>query len=556
MSKQANDRQGDLTRGSCAALWATALGLSLLLYLVCAWFMELNQDEGWYLYAGLDVAAGRLPFIDFASTQGPFMSLCYALAAPLVDAAGVLGGRLFTAVLGLLAAVATAWLASELSQRREGRAVAALVAFLLTGASLYQVGFTTMVKTYALAALLLTIALALAVRALRTGRLWPAVGAGVAVALAASTRSSALLAAVPMGVALLFASRRESGRARWGWLAFGVGGVVVAAAVMLPFALQAWPAFKFGLLEYHAGRTVGGGQAALLYKAGFLIRFAGAYGLAWALLVMGAAIFWVRRARPARPEGVRFGELMRAPHGMVAGAFALVTGLHLAAPFPYDDYQVMIYPALAALVAAMLVDVATLRIPARGAGRGAAAGVWALLVVSALLAATSPILQGWFIGPRDRIWWPMRSESSLANLRRAAELLEAEGAERGAVLLTQDVYLAVEAGMRVPAGLEMGPFAYCPELSDAAAAERHVLNRRMLLEEVRTTPAELAAFSAYGFAIAAPMISPLPVDEEARLWETLETRFESVATLDGFGQGATPLRIFRAHKTMAEGDAR
>ena len=63
-------------------------------------------------------------------------------------------------------------------------------------------------------------------------------------------------------------------------------------------------------------------------------------------------------------------------------------------------------------------------------------------------------------------------------------------------MLTQDVYLAVEAGMRVPAGLEMGPFAYCPELSDAAVAERHVLNRRMLLEEVRTTPAELAAFSA------------------------------------------------------------
>jgi hypothetical protein len=547
VSKQATGRTGGLTKGGWIALWAAALGLSLLLYAASAWFMELNQDEGWYLYAGLDVAAGRLPFIDFASTQGPLMSLVYALAAPFVSAAGVLGGRLFTALLGLLAAGATAWLAGELTGRREGRSVAALLAFILTGASLYQVGFTTMVKTYALAALLLTSGLALGVRAWRTGSLGTAIGAGVAVALAAATRSSALLAAPAIGVGLLLLwSRRPAGRSRWLWLGFGLGGITMAAAVMLPFALPAWSAFKFGLLEYHAGRAVGGWREGLLYKAGFLIRFVGAYGLTWALLVVTVAIYWVRRARATQPDGVRLGELLSVPHGMVAGALVLVSGVHLAAPFPYDDYQVMIYPALAALVASLLVDVASRdKGTTGGAPRGAAAGLWALLVVSAMLAASSPILQGWFIGQRDRIWWPMRSETSLATLRRAAKVLRDEGAVPGQLLLTQDIYLAVETGMRVPAGLEMGPFAYCPELSAGEAEERHVLNRAMLLALVQHSPAPLAAFSDYGFAIAAPTITPLPVDEERRLWDTLRARFEPVATVDGFGQGATPLRIFR-----------
>ena len=84
MSRHARERTGGKAKGAWRLLWAGAVGLCLFLYLASAWFMELNQDEGWYLYAGLDVARGRLPFIDFASTQGPFMSIFYALAAPFV----------------------------------------------------------------------------------------------------------------------------------------------------------------------------------------------------------------------------------------------------------------------------------------------------------------------------------------------------------------------------------------------------------------------------------------------------------------------------------------
>jgi hypothetical protein len=60
------------------------------------------------------------------------------------------------------------------------------------------------------------------------------------------------------------------------------------------------------------------------------------------------------------------------------------------------------------------------------------------------------------------------------------------------VLLTQDTYLAVEAGRRVPAGFELGPFGYFPDLDDATAARCHVLNRAGMLQALRQTDAPVA----------------------------------------------------------------
>ncbi|MBT3191073.1 MAG: hypothetical protein HN341_00810, partial [Verrucomicrobia bacterium] len=92
-------------------IWFPAILASLGLYAFALWFGELNQDEGWYLYAGRLVSEGQHPFVDFASTQGPVMAYVYALAQPLVRLWGVAGGRLFTALLGFATALCTALLA-------------------------------------------------------------------------------------------------------------------------------------------------------------------------------------------------------------------------------------------------------------------------------------------------------------------------------------------------------------------------------------------------------------------------------------------------------------
>ena len=100
---------------------------------------------------------------------------------------------------------------------------------------------------------------------------------------------------------------------------------------------------------------------------------------------------------------------------------AAVTALHFMTPFPYDDYQVMVFPLAAAALAAALLRVVgacaeRCGTGADGARRLAGVVVAAVLVVQLVMACASPMLQGWFVGKRDRIWWPLRKEFPLAKI--------------------------------------------------------------------------------------------------------------------------------------------
>jgi hypothetical protein len=203
------------------------------------------------------------------------------------------------------------------------------------------------------------------------------------------------------------------------------------------------------------------------------------------------------------------------------------------APFPYDDYQAIIFPLFAVIVGVSMTGLLQRTAPR-----------FLLLLLCAMTAFSSPRLQALFAAPRDRIWWPIRPEAPVAQLRSVArELRDAAGP--GATLLTQDTYLAVEAGLSVPDGMEMGPFCYCPELSAERAAACHVLNRAMLTRLLATTEAPVAAFSEYGLTIAAPAVQPLPDAETARLQALLESRYAPTATIPAFGQAQTTLRLYR-----------
>ena len=154
------------------------------------------------------------------------------------------------------------------------------------------------------------------------------------------------------------------------------------------------------------------------------------------------------------------------------------------------------------------------------------------------------MLMDWFVRGRDRIWWRMKSERSLANLHRvAAELRAVDPAAHE--LLTQDTYLAVEAGLHVPPGLEMGPFSYFPDFDDDRAARLHVLNRAGLKKLLDTSEAPLAAFSEYGLCIACPQVSELPPEEQLDLRARVQARYELVRIEPAFGQGSTTLRLYR-----------
>jgi hypothetical protein len=538
-----------------AVVWMAAVCISLALYAVALWFGALNQDEGWYLYAGRLVSEGQIPFVDFASTQGPLMAFVYAAAQPLVQLWGVAGGRLFTALFGIATLLCGTYLAYRLAydrsaaktdERRRIGLVAALLVFGLLGLSLYHIYFTTLVKTYALAGLLVTggfLALKKALDysgATKNGAVPAFVLAFTAsglFALAAGVRLSAgiLLPVVWLMLAWYWLRRRSVGISVVG--GFLAGGSVVLPAIYLPLIIKVPEALKFGLLQYHSQREVGSAAVMLAYKGGFILRLAGAY---FPLLCCIAWALWAAlRKRESKDSDTR-DETVEIMLPLMLAGFTAVTLVHLAAKFPYDDYQVFIMP-LPAIVAAVILAPLLVR---------TWIGLVFVLVLIPAHSISSTQLQEWLLAKRDRIWWPLRSETALQRLHRTAEVVKVAGnyGDEGGTLLTQDTYLAVEAGLRVPPGMELGPFCYFPDISAEEATGYHVLNRALLTRILDSGQYPVAAFSGYGLAIRCPQVDEIPQDEQNKLWKTLETSYTSVTNISDFGQADTTLRILKCRE--------
>ena len=190
--------------------------------------------------------------------------------------------------------------------------------------------------------------------------------------------------------------------------------------------------------------------------------------------------------------------------------------VHLLAPVPYDDYLV---PVLVPL--AMVAAVAFARLPFDSLRTA-----FAKALVPAALAVSvcgSPLAETWVSMGQDRFWPRLKTEPDLFRLRRAAAEARAAADRLGTdVIWTQDTYLAVEAGLDVPRGLEMGPFSK-PQVLDSAATL-------------------LAAWSGYTYALHFPDLTPAP-DRMERLAALRAAYGRTLAEFHDFGQGHTTLTL-------------
>ena len=517
-----------MPRGLHSAMWVAAMALAACLAVFNLVFGDLNQDEGWYLYAARLTAGGQMPYRDFAFTQGPMLPLTYAALLPLWNGFGLAGARVLSALLGLLGALGAAGLAASLVpvSGTETRRAAGFAAFCLVALNMYQTYFDSVVKTYSLCGLFLVLGFLFLTRASKPRGGIPALAAAVFLVLAAATRMSALLT-LPVCLFYLWLERRgSSGRA---WLWFLGGGLAAGALVFGPFFFASPAGFWFGLFDYHTGRSAGGLLKGLVFKFGFASRVAQAYFPAIAL--------WGGAMLAARFLGKGLREEARDPvRPALWGSVLAMTLIHLSTPFPYDDYQVPVYPLFAAAAVAFAIRLT----PTTAAAEWLRGLVFAGAIVFVL---ASPLNQEWFVRGRDRIWWRMKDRPPLLTLRAAAAEVR-KLAPEGGELLTEDTYLAVEAGMTVPRGLELGPFSYFPGFSDDQAHARHVVNEALLRDILRTSPARVAAFSGYGLAIRAPQIDEVDPATQESLQALVRERYKPAGEIPYFGQASTTLRLF------------
>ncbi|MEG1479676.1 MAG: hypothetical protein RSD41_01540 [Kiritimatiellia bacterium] len=505
------------------AVVVTVIGFALSLVLG-----NLNQDEGWYLYAARQILRGEFPHFDFFFTQGSLMPLFYAAFAWLWSPMGILGGRLFTALLSLTALFIGSEIVAKSCRRPVDCWIARLALWSFLGLNLYHSYFTTIPKSYALCTLLLAVVFWLLSDVVpRRGMVaWKVALAGFLLALVADVRLSQGILLPTIGIWFLL-NRKQVGTHSWLW--FGVGGGVGLLCAFGPELLFCPEGF-FAANSFHAQRSSMG----LIAKVGSLARLIRFYPILTLVLVCLGVQWCTARGAFKRP-----GDRMCLMSLWLSSALALAL-VHLLAPVPYDDYQV---PTMFPL------------------GMVAALGFVALpfdsfklvlvktFAISAMLVtmAGSPMAQAWVVLRQDCFWMVLKKEPDLFALRRAAHLVREAVAQRHlpSVLWTQDTYLAVEAGMQVPRRLEMGPFGFT---ATHLSHDDFYLTRERLSSDETFENIGIAAWSGYTFLLSAPEMQDLrnfrgTNYQEQALAILRKTYPEVIAVIPDFGQQNTPLVI-------------
>ena len=485
--------------------WFLAAFGFVVLAFAAVWLGALNQDEGWYLYAARLVSEGKVPYRDFFYTQAPVMPIVYAAFNSVWDSFGLLGARIVTICFGAAGVAFFCALAARLVPRGR-RSIAALAVFLLLGSNLYHLYFVAIPKTYALASLfvaigffLLTFARPPSVR----GAVF-AFASGLSLAFACGTRISLGVLLAVVGIGLLVSLRSWCRTFLW----FGLGGALGLAVVYGFFLCD--PSARSGLLAaqaYHAARS-GFDPVWTVGSVSRLVR--------WYLPVFIVLGLGIGKSRGRIPPRV----------AILLWSFLAVFVIQMLAPFPYEDYQVPIMGALAVFAAVLFAWDGN-------ENRDERTSNLARLMVLGLSLATSfgsPLLEKWAVNGQDRFWSLKKDKYELAQLRDVARRIEALD-PGGKELFTQDVYIAVETGRKVPAGMEMGPYS--------------VLSDEDYERLAREAKAPVAALSGYSFAVNMPSGTERSVEKQMKCWELLKENYKLVEKEAYFGQNSTPLLILK-----------
>ena len=418
-------------------------------------FRLVNLDEGWYLWAGKEIYAGRRLYSDFAYTQTPLLPYVYGLAQ-LVFGNGLYVGRVLTAVFGFGAGALSAATARRIAGPWAG--VFALAFLITTFLAITSFGYTA---TYGLTAFLLAAAFYLAARLPAGSRRTWLIAA--CLALATAGRLATVMVFLPMAAFLIFTAPR--GRRIRTTLEFAVVSALLLGLLLGPFVLTSGRQMAYDIFGFHMDRTTAEWRRGVLVSMlGETVRDFTVPVLLYSAAVVDLCIRILRRRRDWQ-NALR-------DHGLelaLAATVALLFVAHLVPRTATTYYNVLQAPLIAILVGALAVRLL------RGRRPRLAATLLAILLVGQVLT------QARAVRFYDLTAWPPVNQVEI--VRAAARKLR-ETVPPGGTVLTFDPHLALEAGLEMPPGYEMSIFSYRPTWTTEQAQQYRVVNNELLLRDL------------------------------------------------------------------------
>jgi hypothetical protein len=481
-------------------LW---LGIVAIVYLALALpvalFGRLTADEGWYLLASANVAAGQRPYRDFLFTQAPLVPYVYG-AVLSVAGASLLSARIVSALMGLGGLL----FATVAIQRRAGTLGAVLGGTLLA-LNLAVVFDATSFKTQALTLLLSGLAICLASG---SGR-WPEVlGSVAAMTLAVFTRLSMAPALICMWAFWIHASGPR-GRVAWVAMATSLGFLTAGA-------LFFWADGNalFGVYQFHDAYFAGmptSGAFLWFFVKGFM---ANQLPIIAAGLSAIALVVWQRAkvGMSASPWAQDVSML-----ALLGASYASTTILHATRTVVYPTYQTSNVLFLVVFIGIVLGRVMRSRSMMRG------------LAVGALLIALAGM-------PWQEYVVNLGGITALSKVNEARAKLSTLPRGDG-WLLTLSPELAVSSNLKLLPGYEMGTFSYFPGLDDARAKQLRVVNTAILERDLTTHRASVLALTTSAMHVLARGLG------HRQLTELIVAHYDPVGRVQGYGQYQEDLYI-------------
>jgi hypothetical protein len=507
--------------GQRSLTFRVAVTVLFLAYLGAAGYFayagQINQDEGWYLYAAKLVYEGWLPYRDFAFFQAPLLPFVYGLPQKLFGA-GLELGRLTS----LLLSAATVALGARLSLARGGRC-GALMFLAMVPLTPFLIWTYTSTRSEPLSAFLLTLSAFLLFR--RDPGPRSASVAALAAVLAAATRISSLPVAL---LVVAWVAHRYRGSLRR--LALVLAPPLLGAGLLAALVFAAGPATVwFNLVTSQVERheqlqathevwTLWRQVSQRIIDVAALRSFFGGVPLvSFASAAAALAVWYAQRGRDS----------LAGPAAALA-VFAFVAYLpNLAPRVVYPLYFAAVFP-LFLVLASWCVG----HLYARASRDGRRAVVAAIAVMLGFQL-------GNLLGQGDKQL--SEGQRDLTELREAAQYVS-QVVPRGTLLGTLDGYLAVASDRPVPRNWEMGLFSYFPERSSADGERLRLLTPDGLAASLGNPLLGAVAFSDRSLGILTSRgafgYRPQELLSEEQIHEALPdlARFRLDRVFEEFGQ--------------------